>query len=136
MRRFTAPLAALLLLLALAASCSPAPLPPPRGSVSISGTWDWDVRYEDGERVTFTMRLFEIAPDEYRASVDGDDVGTAFMDGRYFTWIWNRPTGVSRADGTHYEWGTFNGDYIEGSGFDTFDNGKPRADFVFTARQR
>ncbi len=136
MRRLPALFLGFAVLTLMAASCSPAPLPPPRGSVSISGTWDWDVRYDDGDHVTFSMRLIEVAEDEYRALVDGDDVGSAFMQGRDFTWIWNRPTGVSRADGTHYEWGTFNGDYIEGSGFDTFANGKPRADFVFTATQR
>lgn len=136
MRRYLALLLATVILATLAASCSPAPLPTPRGSVSISGTWDWTVDYDDGERVTFSMRLIEVAEDEYRALVDGEDVGVAFMQGRDFTWIWNRPTGVSRADGTHYEWGSFNGDYIEGSGFDTFTNGKPRADFDFHAEQR
>jgi hypothetical protein len=125
-------LAALLLSGGCFSTTTPGPGP---GTPNIGGAWDWEVQYEDGDFVDFTMFLTEVDNNEYRAVVDGDDVGRVFISGDQVTWLWNRDNGVSRADGIYQELSSFDA-RIVGSGFDSFDDGSPRADFDFIAEQR
>jgi hypothetical protein len=126
-------LLAVLSLALLSSGCTTGPLPG-NNSPDIAGVWDWDVEYDDGTDVQFTMVLDDIGFDEYRARVDGDDVGRVFMDGERFTWVWNRLNGVSRAFG---EWDNFGFDEeISGTGYDSFDDTTIRDDFDFVATLR
>lgn len=131
---FTGPLAALALL--VSSGCGGGTVGSgPQQSPDMTGAWDWSVNYLDGDNADFTMELREVAQNEYAAEVDGDSVGTVFMTGSHFTWIWNRGDGVSRADGSVFgDSGFASG--VDGNGYDTFSDGSPRADFTFTADRR